>query len=110
MKKFKEGTFVYYGLQNELGLIKRIVDDRCFVWYHMGGTCARTPFSIIEPITVNDIMNSPDFSNEYAVPSLLERYIRFHTEGDTSDLIDGGDIRPNVLHLAWRLEDKLWNS
>ena len=109
MKNFKEGTFVRYTMKDELGLIKRVTEDGCFVWYHMGGTAAKSPFHIIEPLTVRDIMHGL-FSNEYAVPSLLERYIRFHTEGDTSDLIDDGDIRFNVLNLAWDLEDKLWNS
>lgn len=92
----KEGSFVVYTMKNELGLVKRITDDGCFVWYHMGGTAAKSPFHIIEPIYPHQVLQNT-FSNEYAKKSLIERRLRMLTGGDVSDLIDDDDIRRNLL-------------
>ena len=75
-------------MKNELGLIKRCDDTGCFVWYHTGGTAAKTHYRDMELTDVS----SNEYSSEYAVPSLFERYIRQQADRDVSDLIDSDDI------------------
>ena len=91
------GTFVRYLPKNELGLIgeMRYIGARC--WYHMGGTTATTPYDLIEPITLDEVLTH-NFSNEYAKASLIERYLRVREGGDVSDLIDDRTIRDEVKY------------
>ena len=52
MKEYKPDQYVIYlnGDSVELGLIKRVVDDGAFVWYHGGETAAKTPFECMRPL------------------------------------------------------------
>lgn len=52
MPKFKEGEYVIYqnGDRYELGLVKRVVDDGAFVWYHSGDTASKTPFDCMHKL------------------------------------------------------------
>ena len=66
---FKPGDFVVYANGGdshigpvEIGVVKKVCDDGCFVAYHLGDTCAKTPFWCLLPIR-----------NGYAARGLLER-------------------------------------
>ena len=52
MIDFKEGEYIVYqnGDRFELGLIKRVVNDGAFVWYHDGSTAAKTPFDCMHKL------------------------------------------------------------
>lgn len=49
---FRVGQYVVYknGDKHEIGLIKRLIDDSAFVWYHEGDTAARTNLKDLYPI------------------------------------------------------------
>ena len=97
-KQILPGTFVRYLPKNELGLVGEMKFNGARCWYHSGGTRAMTPYDIIEPITLDEVLQNT-FSNEYAKASLIERHYRLHEGGDTSDLIDDPGIRPEVRQL-----------
>lgn len=65
-KDFAPGVLVVYsrdgGDHFELGVIKRVVDDGAFVWYHTGDTTAKTPWHCLHKI-----------DNAYAARSLIGR-------------------------------------
>lgn len=50
--KFKVGQLIIYknGDRYEIGMIKRIVENGAFVWYHSGETAAKTDFDLMYPI------------------------------------------------------------
>ena len=62
MNEFHEGDYVIYALCEDeyhrpikpgtfqIGLIKRIVDDGAFVWYHEGDTASKTPFVMMHKL------------------------------------------------------------
>ena len=52
MNEFREGDYVIYvcGDRYQIGLIKRIVDDGAFVWYHEGETASKTPFAMMHKL------------------------------------------------------------
>ena len=52
MNEFHEGDYVIYvcGDRYQIGLIKRVVDDGAFVWYHEGDTASKTPFAMIHKL------------------------------------------------------------
>ena len=88
----KPGDLVRYILKNELGVVKRCDDNGCFIFYHTGGTAAKTKY---EDFEITDI-NRHNYSNEYAIGSLLERSVRIKYGGDYSDLIDDEGTRTSV--------------
>lgn len=92
------GSFVRYTIKNELGLIGEIRFNGARCWYHTGGTRSMSPYEIIEPITLEELL-SETFSNEYAKASLIERSLRIQEGGDVSDLIDDAEIRTEVRQL-----------
>ena len=49
---FKAGELIIYrnGDRYEIGLIKRVVDDGAFVWYHEGDTASKTPFAMMHKL------------------------------------------------------------
>lgn len=49
---FSEGEIIIYqnGDSFELGKIKRLCEDGAFVWYHEGGTAAKTPYDCMHKI------------------------------------------------------------
>ena len=66
---FAPGDFVIYSNGGdahsgplEIGVVKKVCDDGCFVAYHLGDTVAKTPFRYMLPIV-----------NQYAIYGLLER-------------------------------------
>ena len=63
---FAPGDLVVYsrdgGDHFELGVIKRVVDDGAFVWYHTGDTAAKTPWRCLHKV-----------ENAYAARSLISR-------------------------------------
>lgn len=76
---FASGDFVIYSNGGddhcgavEIGVIKKVCDDGCFVAYNLGDTCAKTPFRCLIPI-----------SNGYAVNGLLQRSVQLgrHYDG-----------------------------
>ena len=52
MNEFHAGDYVIYvcGDRYQIGLIKRIVDDGAFVWYHEGETASKTPFVMMHKL------------------------------------------------------------
>lgn len=52
MNEFHEGDYVIYvcGDRYQIGMIKRIVDDGAFVWYHEGDTASKTPFAMMHKL------------------------------------------------------------
>ena len=52
MNEFREGDYVIYvcGDRYQIGLIKRVVDDGAFVWYHEGETASKTPFAMMHKL------------------------------------------------------------
>lgn len=52
MNEFYEGDYVIYvcGDRYQIGLIKRVVDDGAFVWYHEGDTASKTPFAMMHKL------------------------------------------------------------
>jgi len=52
VQDFKVGEVIIYknGYRHEVGLIKSLVRDGAFVWYHEGCTAARTPFDCMHKI------------------------------------------------------------
>lgn len=50
--KFQEGEYVVYqnGDRYEIGLIKSVMEDGAFVWYHDGNTAAKTPFDCMHKL------------------------------------------------------------
>ena len=52
MNEFHEGDYVIYvcGDRYQIGLIKRVVDDGAFVWYHEGDTASKTPFAMMHKL------------------------------------------------------------
>lgn len=66
---FSPGDFVMYSNGGddhlgpvEIGVVKKVCEDGCFVAYHLGDTVAKTPFRCLIPI-----------GNDYAVKGLVER-------------------------------------
>ena len=66
---YQPGDFVLYirnpGDQDsdiELGVVKRVTETGCYVAYHLGDTCAHTPFQHLRLL-----------KNYYAVQGLLTR-------------------------------------
>ena len=98
-KGFVVGGFVHYIPKNELGVVGSIKADGAGCWYHMGGTRAMTPYTIIEPLSIDEVL-ALTFVNEYAKPSLIERSCRVIEGGDVSDLIDDCDIRIAVIRVV----------
>lgn len=49
---FKAGELIIYrnGDRYEIGLIKRVVDDGAFVFYHEGDTASKTPFDCMHKL------------------------------------------------------------
>lgn len=104
-KQILPGGFVRYKMKNELGLVGEMKFNGARCWYHSGGTRAMTPYDLIEPITLEEVLENT-FSNEYAKASLIERSLRVQEGGDTSDLIDDPEIRPEVRQLIKEKEAK----
>lgn len=52
MENYSTGEYIIYvnGDRCEIGRIKRICDDGCFVAYHEGDTCAKTPWNCIHKL------------------------------------------------------------
>lgn len=97
--RFITGNFVVYRMKNELGLIKSVKDNGCFVYYHMGGTLAFTSFDLISPISTYSVLKTK-FTNEYAKASLFERQACMQDDrNDVDDLIDERHIRISVKRL-----------
>lgn len=94
---FKPGDLVLYELKNELGVVKRQRDDNTsFCFYHLGGTASATPNDLIRRLNVEEVLQM-EFSNNYAVNSLLERSVRIKLDDKPyDDLIDTSDVRPNI--------------
>ena len=92
------GSFVRYKQKNELGVVSemKFIGARC--WYRLDGIRAMTPYEIIEPINIEQVLGTK-FSNEYAKGSLIERSMRLIEGGDVSDLIDDCDVRPEIKKL-----------
>ena len=66
---YQPGDFVLYFRKPgdrdsdiELGVVKRVTEHGCYVAYHLGDTCAMTPFQHLRPL-----------KNDYAVKGLLTR-------------------------------------
>ena len=66
---FNPGDFVVYSNGGdkhigpvEIGVVKRVCDDGCFVAYHCGDTVAKTSFNLLIPIT-----------NDYAMKAFVQR-------------------------------------
>lgn len=84
--KYRPGDYIRYILKNEVGKIKRLnalVDNHAFCWYHTGDTAASTPYSIIEPVLLQEQADSMThdeiaaylhklkFSNDYAIDEIV---------------------------------------
>lgn len=70
--KYIPGQFVLYIAKNEVGLVSEVLDDgflRC--WWHTGGTRAKINEKCVEPVAV--LSANDDYSNAYAIKSLLKR-------------------------------------
>ncbi|MFV0382347.1 MAG: hypothetical protein ACK5KR_09060 [Breznakia sp.] len=94
--KIKKGDWIIYknGNYYEIGLVKRIKEDKAFAWYHLGGTASCTPFyTIIYHSAFLDLvmrhlyeLGVTRIQNVHALPSLIVRSSGI----DTADLIDIG--------------------
>ncbi len=87
--KLEKGSLVVYK-NRELGVVKSVNNDTSFVFYHTGGTVAKTLNNELKSINKEDIKNY-DLNNHYAIKSLIERKRRIDAELDINqwnDLID----------------------
>ena len=60
-KQFKKGDLIIYvnGDRYEIGKVKRVCDDGCFVYYHSGETASKTPYDCMHPIlNARDILRT----------------------------------------------------
>lgn len=107
MRPFKEGELVVYETEYkmEVGLVKRCNESGCFVWYHLGGTTAHTPFILIKPIELHKMLKTK-FDNDYVKSSLLERQLSMKDgRCDVTDLIDERHVRNEVKALVQKIKD-----
>lgn len=84
------GDYICYLYKNELGKIKRLnpyVKKRAFAWFHTGDTAANIDYELFTVVLTNKeaskmseeeikaYLHAYNFSNDYAVNSLVERDI-----------------------------------
>lgn len=65
-EKFKPGDYIIYQNGNcfEIGKIKRVTDDGAFVWYHNGGTAAKTPFDCMHKLMNSFVITETTLGGE----------------------------------------------
>lgn len=96
-----EGDFILFETEykKELGLVKSTDERGCYVWYHMGGTCAKTPYVLIRKLDTYEVLKLR-FDNEYAKGSLFERQLNLNDKkNDVNDLIDERHVRDSIKQL-----------
>ena len=104
--QFKEGELVVYQneVKKEIGLVKRVTEHGCFVWYHLGGTTALTPFYVLKSIELYQMLKMT-FDNDYVKSSLLERQLSMEDgRCDVTDLIDEHHVRNEVKALIKKIK------
>lgn len=89
-KDITPGDYICYLYKNELGRVKRLnpyVEKRVFAWFHTGDTAANIDYELFNVVLTNkeaskmsekeikDYLHAYEFSNDYAVDSLVERNI-----------------------------------
>ena len=101
---FRPGDFVVYSNGGddhigpvEIGVVKRVCEDGCFVAYHLGDTVAKTPFRCLIPI-----------ENDYAMYGLCRRAAQLGKElGDLSEGCEDWTGQAVIDRYAQRLRDAL---
>lgn len=98
MDEFKVGDLIVYvnGDSYQIGKIKRVLDNGCFVYYHSGETAAKTPFKCMHKlINARDVLKT-DLGGDAA--DELEDLQREKHEENLGEISDGYHTFNELYH------------